>query len=189
MDYDPQTNRCVGFVLPLNSDGLPEKDAFLATSYESIATYFEQENRSKFAYVYMAQPVLDGSPPFCLACLGTDNRFVYHTVLQRWKYIVTELKKYDITVLSFGSDGDSRLLKSMLIMLQSHPQQVHDFDPQALANTLPVPQEWVTWFKLPKQRIVMCQDIVHLGVKLKARLMKPGIVLPMGTYVASAAHL
>ena len=35
----------------------------------------------------------------------------------------------------------------------------------------------------------MCQDIVHPGVKLKARLMKPGIVLPMGTYVASAAHL
>ena len=27
------------------------------------------------------------------------------------------------------------------------------------------------------------------GVKLKARLTKPGIVLPMGTYVASAAHL
>lgn len=35
----------------------------------------------------------------------------------------------------------------------------------------------------------MCQDTVHLGVKLKARLKKPGIVLPMGTYVASAAHL
>lgn len=35
----------------------------------------------------------------------------------------------------------------------------------------------------------MVQDIVHLGVKLKARLMKPGIILPMGMYVASATDL
>ena len=33
------------------------------------------------------------------------------------------------------------------------------------------------------------QDIVHLGEKLKARLMKPGIILPMGVYVASATDL
>jgi len=33
------------------------------------------------------------------------------------------------------------------------------------------------------------QDAVHLGVKLKARLMKPGIILPMGTYLASASNL
>ena len=58
VDCDPQANRCVGFVLLFNLD------AFLATLYESIATYFEQENRSKSAYLYMAQPVLDGSPPF-----------------------------------------------------------------------------------------------------------------------------
>ena len=68
-------------------------------------------------------------------------------------------------------------------MVLSHPQQAHNFDPQALANTLPVPQEWV---KLPRQSIVMCQNTVHLGVKLEVRLMKPGIVLPMGTYVSSA---
>ena len=46
----------------------------------------------------------------------------------------------------------------MLIMLQPHPHRVQNFDPQALANTLPVPQEWVTWFRLPRQRIVMFQD-------------------------------
>ena len=33
------------------------------------------------------------------------------------------------------------------------------------------------------------QDTVHLGVKFKARLMKPGIILPMGTYLASASDL
>ena len=33
------------------------------------------------------------------------------------------------------------------------------------------------------------QDTVHLGVKLKARLLKPSIVLPMGPhYLASGNH-
>jgi len=33
------------------------------------------------------------------------------------------------------------------------------------------------------------QDTVHLGVKLKAQLMKPDIILPMSTYLASASDL
>ena len=30
VEYDSTTNRCVGFVLPLNKNGLHEIDAFLA---------------------------------------------------------------------------------------------------------------------------------------------------------------
>ena len=33
------------------------------------------------------------------------------------------------------------------------------------------------------------QDTVHIAVKLKSRLMKPSIILPMGKYAASIAHL
>ena len=33
------------------------------------------------------------------------------------------------------------------------------------------------------------QDMIHIGVKLKARLLKPSIVLPMGFYLACSAHL
>ena len=31
--------------------------------------------------------------------------------------------------------------------------------------------------------------MVHLAVKLKCRLLKPSIILPMGSYIASSAHL
>ncbi len=33
------------------------------------------------------------------------------------------------------------------------------------------------------------QDIVHVGVKLKCRLLKPSIVLPLGKFVAGVHHL
>ena len=33
------------------------------------------------------------------------------------------------------------------------------------------------------------QDIVHIAVKLKSRLLKPSVVLPMGQYTATSKHL
>ena len=33
------------------------------------------------------------------------------------------------------------------------------------------------------------QDVVHVAVKLKSRLIKPSIVLPLGHYVAGVHHL
>ena len=30
---------------------------------------------------------------------------------------------------------------------------------------------------------------MHIGVKLKAHLLKPGIILPLGSYIASSSHL
>jgi hypothetical protein len=33
------------------------------------------------------------------------------------------------------------------------------------------------------------QDTVHIGVKLKSRLLKPSILLPMGSYIATSSHL
>ena len=45
---------------------------------------------------------------------------------------------------------------------------------------------WTCTSSMPS---VFCvQDIVHLGVKLKARLLKPSIVLPMGKFIATNSH-
>ena len=70
---------------------------------------------AKYAFVYMAQPLSEGIPAFCLACMGTDNKFTAHHVLKRWKYIFSECKKRGIIVVSFGADGDSRELKAMQV--------------------------------------------------------------------------
>ena len=115
VEYDPSTNRCVGFVLPSDQNGLPLSNTFLATSFEGIETMFANSSIAKYAYVYVAQPLKDGIPSFCLACVGSDNKFTAKEIMQRWEYIYGELSLRGIHITSFSSDGDTRLLKSMRI--------------------------------------------------------------------------
>ena len=73
VDYDSETDRCVGFVFPVDDRGLPLDDSFLATSFSVIETMFNSATIAKYAYNYMAQPLcVVNVPPFCLACFGTD---------------------------------------------------------------------------------------------------------------------
>lgn len=74
-----------------------------------------------------------------------------------------------------------------MLSLQKEPS----FNPcTMLPSEIELPSEWTEWFKLPRLPLFsVVQDTVHLGVKLKVRLMKPGIILPMGIYVASATDL
>ena len=115
MDYDVETNQLVGFVLPCDRDILPNVDSFLAISFEAIKEAFDNGEVTKYAFVYMVQSLSANVPPFCLCCFGTNNKFTAEHVMKRWKYIYEECKKLEITVISFGADGDSRELKSMQV--------------------------------------------------------------------------
>ena len=53
IDYDSESDRLVGFVLPCNDQGLPLVDSFLATTFESIQNMFETNQWSKYAYIYV----------------------------------------------------------------------------------------------------------------------------------------
>ena len=101
VEFDIESNRLVGFVLPCDSNGLPIVDSFLALSFECIEQHFKQQQVAKLAYVFMAQCVCKNVPPFCLGCIGTDNCFTATEVLKRWKYIYSECQKRNITVVSF----------------------------------------------------------------------------------------
>lgn len=190
--YDNATNKLVGFVLPCGEDGLPISSAFLANSFQAIQTSFQDGEIARYAFVYMAQSLTDGVPAFCLACLGTDNKFTAEVLSKRWRYIFTECKKRGISVVSFGADGDSRELKSM----QSSSQL--QFSSKISSNSIScldsakvsIPAEWSNWFgtKNPT-KVAYVQDIVHVAVKLKARLLCPSIVLPLGRFLAGVHHL
>ena len=73
-EHDYETDRCVGFVLPMTKSGIPIADSLRAVSFECIESMFENEI-ARSAYVYMAQPLCENTPPFCLACIGTNNKF------------------------------------------------------------------------------------------------------------------
>jgi len=98
-------------------------------------------------------------------------------VVQRWNYILTECAKRNIFVASFGADGDSQALKAMLL-------SSHIFCNNSLPNSVNVskfilPTDWSTWFTIKVTNgIAYVQDVVHLAVKMKARLLSPSIVLP-----------
>lgn len=82
VEYDPHTNRCVGFVLPSAVNGQVNADAFTVTLFKDIERYFAQNEIAKYAYVYTVQPLKEGIPSFCLACIGTDNKFTNEGVLR-----------------------------------------------------------------------------------------------------------
>ena len=102
LDYDSQTDRLVGFVLPLDESGLPVTDKVLAVSFKAIENCFSTATIAKYAFLCVAQPVVVAAPSFILACMATDNRFNTEDVLKRWKYIHSKCMQRGITVVTFG---------------------------------------------------------------------------------------
>ena len=57
-------------------------------------------------------------------------------------------------------------------------------------KNLQIPSQWLSWFAVRKPTsIAYIQDTVHIAVKLKSRLIKPSIILPLGKYLAGVHHL
>lgn len=181
IEYDALSNKILGFVLPLKN-GLPEKNHYIASSAKVIEGYFKNGTKSSYAYIVMAQPLSPGTPSFCLSILGTDNKFTYHDILNKWKYLESSAEKVGVKIVGYSSDGDSRLLKAMQIK-SNFPV----LDPEsAKIETEPLP-----WFhmNINVHDIICFQDFVHILTKLRTRFLKPGVVLPIGNKKASVDHL
>ena len=173
VDYDNETDQCVGFVLPIDKNGLPITDSFKAKSFEAISKMFSASTLSRYAYVYMPQPLHNSVPPFCLACNGNDNKFTADQVLQRWRYIQKECGQRGIHVVSYGGDGDSCLMKAMKVTMRSTLPKTEPLRCTIPKSTLPIPEiptEWKSWYIMDSSSIAYVQDTVYIAVKLKARL-------------------
>ena len=195
IEYDSNSNNLVGFVLSLDTECLPIGESFLATSFDGIEQMFSNASKASSAYIYMAQPLSPSTPPFCLCLIGTDNRFDANSVTHRWKYMIKEYNKRNIEVVSFSADGDSRLLTSMRVesKLYNYCSKKCKHVELAINNEesqIVIPKAWKSWF-IVEQEVSVCfvQDPIHLGVKLKSRLLTNSQILPMGQYSAIASHL
>lgn len=183
VQYDIRSNQLVGFVLPLNNNGMPVTGSYPTTSAAKIQESFKIGKVASLAYVFIAQPLIENAPSICLCLFGTDNKFYANDVLKRWKYIIGCLRTEGISVLGVSSDGDPRLLKAMRMECQLgiendsytdvtgkefRAQYFHaEFEPQ----------------------IIAIQDTVHIGAKLRMRFIKPSTLLPMGDFLVSVSHL
>lgn len=180
-EYDVASNSIVGFTPPLDCNGLPVTNAFLATSADKIREIFDRETISSNAYCIMAQPLAYKAPPICLSLFGTDNRFDSTQVLSRWDWMVKEAEKEGINILGFSSDGDPKLLKSMRVKVFSDFIAHESTEGNA---------RWSEWFYGKfNTNIFFVQDHIHIAAKLRTRVLKDSIVLPMGQYIASSTFL
>lgn len=84
------------------------------------------------------------------------------------------LIRYGIKITSISSDGDARLLTCMKHSLNAMIDQLSSDVINNLSR---------------EQSISFIQDPIHLATKLRNRLQKPSILLPMGTKQVSVSHL
>ncbi|XP_071635002.1 uncharacterized protein [Temnothorax longispinosus] len=82
IQYDPKSNKLVGFVLDKNDEtGFPLTEKFIVNSAWDIQEAFQTGILSNNAYVFMAQPLEEKVPAFCLCIFGSDNKFTYKEVV------------------------------------------------------------------------------------------------------------
>lgn len=161
INYDAATNQIIGLVLPLNEKtGCPVTLSYKARTVDEIKKHMEKQ-KSSIVYLVMAQPINEKHPPFILQLFGSGNVFTAQDVVNRWEYTRKELQKYGIAIAGISSDGDPRLLSAMCHQMFS--EKACD--------------------------MAFVQDSVHIGTKLRNRLLKPGLELQMGTEKVSVQHL
>lgn len=188
-ELDSSTNQIIGFVPPLDENGLPKLNSFDATFPENIERMFCEEISSNYAYVIMAQPLANVSP-FCLSIFGTNNKFTSVNVEKRWEWMVKEAKKYGITIKGFSSDADSRLLSAMRQWTFTNaPNVLPEFQNFFFASM----DLGFSEHNDPASLKPLCfQDTIHTVAKLKSQLMKKRTddnFMPMGEYVVSGNFL
>lgn len=182
VQYDSSTNLMVGFVLPINnSNGMPTPYVFKARSTAEIVKLFINNNgkTAKFVNTIIAQPLAD-VPPFCLIIFGSDNKYTSENVSKRWMYIVNELKKLNISVVTISSDSDPKYNAAMRLNSGiGHPSEILKFNWFSCSSDLSGP--------------FFIQDPTHIATKMRNFLLKTirkPHKLPFGPkYFISNSHL
>lgn len=70
--------------------------SYTVNDAESIRKYVNNPvsyPKSKIVYMIMAQTLDERIPPFPLCMYGTNNKFNADNVVNRWKFMKSELKK------------------------------------------------------------------------------------------------
>lgn len=176
--YDSKTNQIIGFVPPLDRKGMPIPYSFPARNETEICSHFSGENiESTFINVVMAQPVASNAKAFCLLAFGSDNRYTSKDISNCWEFLIQELAKLSIKVLTIASDCDPKYSASM--REQSKLGSVHS--------------ELGDWFSCDENATTFyIQDFVHIGTKLRnflLRTIRKEERLPFGKYFISWSHL
>lgn len=183
IQYDSRSNQLVGFILPMDANGMPVVGHNQARSASEIESCFydletrQEKKKSSYINVVMAQPIVQGIPAFCILLFGTDAKYGSVHIQKRWKFISEELEKEDIKVLTFASDSDQKfnsVMRNNLQLGRNRENGIH----------------FPTWFNAnlcASTDYIPIQDTVHIGTKFRNRMLNT--LLKMGNYEVSENHL
>lgn len=105
IQYDSRCNQYVGFVAPLDGNGMPIPNSFPARNCTEIISHFSTgKEPAKYVTVVMAQP-LAKFPPFCLFLFASNTKETAESVVKRKDFISNELAKFNIETVTFSSDS------------------------------------------------------------------------------------
>lgn len=185
IDYTARTNQIVGYVPPMyEGTCMPVPESYAATSaavIESICL-IEKLPISSAANVVMAQPLDLKAKPFCILIYGGAGKFSKQSVRNRWTYIVEELTKEGIRVISVASDSDPRYNGAMRdILMSCRTTQLS----QGKKYNLPA------WFHFDLSMVLFMiwQDTIHNATKLRNRLLSKKCNLQFGQHKITVEHL
>lgn len=92
---------------------MPKPHSYPANSFNDIFEHFTGKNPvASFVNVVMVQP-LANVPPFCLVIFSSDTKYTAQNVSRRWNFMVEELRKLNIKVISVSADSDPRYNSAM----------------------------------------------------------------------------
>lgn len=171
IQYDPNTNQVLGLTLPISKkNGAPIPLSYPARNVSEIYNHFSCENSHlKFANVIMAQP-LANAQPFCLMLFGSNNKYTSKDVANRWEYIVRELAKLNINVLTVSSDSDPKYNSAM-----------RDLSKIGYESDI----AWFSYDLTKTEGPFYIQDSTHVGTKLRNFFLRTTWnenLLPFGTH-------
>lgn len=182
VQYNPRTNKIVGFVLPLNAEScMPATTSYKANCAADIESCFydpmtgQEIQPAQHVNVLMASVLVPGVPPFCLLVFGTDCSYTNLTVYKRWQHITEELRKRNIEVISISTDSDPKFNGTMRKMLNFKTNSTHSTD-------------FPNWFNVDMlNNMIPVQDTIHIGTKLRNRLLNSNLMF--GKHTISVKHL
>lgn len=184
IQYDKSTKQLVGFVLPLSeANGMPITGCNQTRSAAEFERCFydvktgKEKKRSTNVNVVMAQPLVKGIPAFCLLLFGADGSYTAEQVQKRWKFIVSELRKNGIEVITFSSDSDSRYNSVMRRHLN-------------LGRQNEVSSGFPAWFNTEfsfDTDYIPVQDMFHIGTKFRNGMLNKS--MKFGKHNISVKHL
>lgn len=115
--YDKNLDECVGFVLPLDNNGLPKQNVFKCNSPYIVKKYFEKYRKAKFINAIVMTPLYENSKSKPICVYSTDNSYKFEYVMKRYDYLIREFAKYGVTVAGWSCDANSKLLKAQRLYL------------------------------------------------------------------------